>query len=85
MLAFLYNFDVSKKRESLDERVSISFVMTFVEIVEIGNFYDVKFFINTQNFLGFPNLLKRQKLFMTVYKMAAEHLPSRVKTTYGSY
>ena len=59
MLAFLYNFDVSKKRESLDERVSISFVMTFVEIVEIGNFYDVKFRINTQNFLGFPNLLKR--------------------------
>ena len=59
MLAFLYNFDVSKKKESLDERVSISFVMTFVEIVEIGNFYDAKFFINTQNFLGFPNLLKR--------------------------
>ena len=64
MLAFLYNFDVSKKRESLDERVSISFVMTFVEIVEIGIFYDVKFFINIKHteFPWFSQLIKEVKI-----------------------
>ena len=38
--------------------------MTFVEIVEIGNFYDVKFFINIKHteFPWFSQLIKEVKI-----------------------
>ena len=62
MLAFLYNFDVSKKRESLDERVSISFVMTFVEIVEIGNFLWCQIPNKHTEFPWFSQLIKEVKI-----------------------